>query len=54
MFTQHTHQLLTIKLCSILLNFYLLVILYGELLLNKAAIYGVKKDELLVLYLTKK
>jgi hypothetical protein len=35
MFTQYTHQL-----CSSLVNFHLLVILYGELLL--------KKDELLV------
>jgi hypothetical protein len=30
------------------------VILYGELLLKKTAIYGVKKDELLVWKLTKK
>jgi hypothetical protein len=29
--------------CSTLVNFYLLVILYVELLLKKAAIYGVKK-----------
>jgi hypothetical protein len=35
-------------------EFLLLVILYGELLLKKAAIYGVKKDELLVWKLTKK
>jgi hypothetical protein len=45
-FTQYTHQLLSIILCSTLVNFYILVILYGELLLKKAAIYGVKKDEL--------
>jgi hypothetical protein len=47
-FTQYTHQLLSIILFSTLLNFYLLIILYGELLLNKVAIYGVKKDDLLV------
>jgi hypothetical protein len=39
MFTQYTHQLCYVQL---------LVILYEELLLNKAAIYGGKKDELLV------
>jgi hypothetical protein len=38
-----TNRLLSIILYSTLVNFYLLVILYGELLLNKAAIYGVKK-----------
>jgi hypothetical protein len=42
-FTQYTHQLLLIILFSTLVNFYLLVILYEELLLKKAAIYGVKK-----------
>jgi hypothetical protein len=51
MFSQYTHQLLSIILCSTLVNFYLLVI---ELLLNKTAIYGVEKDELLVWNLTKK
>jgi hypothetical protein len=40
--------------CYTLVNFYLLVIFYGELLLKKAAIYGVNKDELLVWNLTKK
>jgi hypothetical protein len=33
--------------------FYILAILYGELLLKKAAIYGVKNDELLSWKLTK-
>jgi hypothetical protein len=44
----HTHQLLSIILCLTLVNVYLLVILYGELLLKKAAICGVKKDKILV------
>jgi hypothetical protein len=43
MFTQYTNQLLSIILCSTLVNFYLLVILYGELLLNKAAICVVEQ-----------
>jgi hypothetical protein len=51
--TQYTYQLLSIVLCSTWVNSYLLVILYGELLLNKIAIYGVKTDEVLVLNLTK-
>jgi hypothetical protein len=42
MFTQYTNQLMSIILWSTLVNFYLLVILYGELLLKKAAIYVVK------------
>jgi hypothetical protein len=50
MFTKYTHQLLSIKLCSTLVN---LAILYKELLLNKTTIYGVKKDELLVWNLKK-
>jgi hypothetical protein len=51
--TQYTYQLLSIVLCSTWVNSYLLVILYGELLLNKIVIYGVKTDEVLVLNLTK-
>jgi hypothetical protein len=43
MFTQYTKQLLSILFCSTLVNFYLLVILHGELLLKKAATYVVKK-----------
>jgi hypothetical protein len=43
MFTQYTNQLLSIIICLTLVNFYLQVILYGELLLKKAAIYVVKK-----------
>jgi hypothetical protein len=40
MFTQYTHELLSIILCSTLVNFYLLVIWYGELLFKKADING--------------
>jgi hypothetical protein len=54
MFTQYTKQLLSIILCSTLVNFYLLVILYGGLLLKKAAIYVAKIEKLLVWNLTKK
>jgi hypothetical protein len=43
MVTQYTNQMLSIILYSTLVNFYALVILYGELLLKKAAIYVVNK-----------
>jgi hypothetical protein len=39
MFIQHPNKLLSIILCSTLVNLYLLVILYGELLLKREAIW---------------
>jgi hypothetical protein len=44
----HTPAAVDYTICLTLVNFYLLVILYGELFLKKAAIYGVKKDKLFV------